>query len=617
MTGESVWNVTGDSKAGALTLDGSKVLSQNNATLTTNSLSMKNRSSLTGILTGATTMEMSGGSVWNVTGDSKAGALTLDGSEILSQNNATLTTNRLGLKNSSGLTGKLVSSASMDMSGGSVWNVTGDSAAGTMTVDGSEVNTQNGASLSADSLTLNNGSVFNGQAGTISSMAINSNSLWKMADSDDIGNLAMNNGTVDFGHDIAVNRSLTTSAFRTLTVDSLSGNGTFNMATDLAANTGDLLNVNGNATGSYTLAIKNTGAEPEKNGPALQVVHTGSGDAQFALAGGVVDAGVWEYDLAQRGNDWYLEQAASGDVTPSTNAILSMASAPQFIFNGELENLRQRKGELRDGPASEGGVWGRYLTNDTHISGAAGSAYRMEQNGMEFGSDKVIETSNGKWLLGAFVSYTDNNMKYDRGGNSSIASTSGGLYATWFAPGGLYVDGVVKANRFKNKLQAQMSDGTGTSGNYDQTGFGGSLEAGWTLSLADNYWAEPYSRVTWFRAQSRNVSLDNGMTASLDADKSFQGELGINTGKTFAVRNMTLKPYLKLAIAREFIKHNNVNVNDSYDFNNDFSGNTGRYGAGLDMQISKTTSVYAEANYQNGNHVETPIMANAGFRISF
>ncbi|MCM7775081.1 autotransporter outer membrane beta-barrel domain-containing protein, partial [Enterobacter asburiae] len=42
-----------------------------------------------------------------------------------------------------------------------------------------------------------------------------------------------------------------------------------------------------------------------------------------------------------------------------------------------------------------------------------------------------------------------------------------------------------------------------------------------------------------------------------------------------------------------------------------------RYGAGLDMQISKTTSVYAEANYQNGNHVETPIMANAGFRINF
>ncbi|MCM7775086.1 hypothetical protein M8S83_23665, partial [Enterobacter asburiae] len=57
MTGGSVWNVTGDSKAGALALDGSKILSQNNGTLTADSLNMKNRSALTGILTGATTMD--------------------------------------------------------------------------------------------------------------------------------------------------------------------------------------------------------------------------------------------------------------------------------------------------------------------------------------------------------------------------------------------------------------------------------------------------------------------------------------------------------------------------------------------------------------------------------
>ncbi|MBW4201881.1 autotransporter outer membrane beta-barrel domain-containing protein [Enterobacter cloacae subsp. cloacae] len=514
--------------------------------------------------------------------------------------------------------GNMTNVSKLSLNNNSQWVMTENSDTGLLTADSSEITTQNGAALNADSVTLNNGSIFNGLAGNIQQMAINSGSLWKMTDSESIGNLAMDNGTVDFGHGGASNRVLAAESFRTLNLSSLSGNGTFNMATDLAANTGDFLNVNGNATGAYTLAIKNTGAEPEQNGPALQVVHTGSGDALFQLAGGVVDAGVWEYDLVQHGTDWYLEQAGGGgNITPSTNAILSMASAPQFIFNGELANLRQRKGDLRDSAGSEGGLWGRYLTNTTHINGAAGSAYQMEQNGMEFGSDKVIETESGKWLLGAFASYTDNNMSYDRGGSSSIGSTSGGIYATWFAPNGLYVDSVLKANRFNNKLHAQMSDGSSTAADYTQSGIGGAIEAGWTLPLADSYWVEPYSRVTIFRAQSKNVSLDNGMTAALDADKSLQGELGVNTGKTFFVNNMTLMPYLKLAIAREFIKHNNVNVNDVYDFNNDFSGNTGRYGAGLDMQVTKNASVYAEANYQNGNHVETPVMANAGFRISF
>ncbi|EHR8930760.1 autotransporter outer membrane beta-barrel domain-containing protein, partial [Escherichia coli] len=102
----------------------------------------------------------------------------------------------------------------------------------------------------------------------------------------------------------------------TLTAGSLSGNGTFRMNTDIAAHTGDLLNVKGNASGNFVLNIRNTGQEPASADSPLRVVHTGSGDARFTLNGGKVDAGTWEYYLNKENTDWYLKADVTDPVDP-------------------------------------------------------------------------------------------------------------------------------------------------------------------------------------------------------------------------------------------------------------------------------------------------------------
>ncbi|EKF0980777.1 autotransporter outer membrane beta-barrel domain-containing protein [Escherichia coli] len=498
------------------------------------------------------------------------------------------------------------------------------------------VTTQSGTTLTLDNGSILTGSVTGDNTGA-GDMTVRGASVWHLGGDSTVGALTLDNGTVDF-RPSATTRL--TQAFRpvSLVAESLSGNGTFRMNTDIASHTGDMLNVTGNASGNFVLDIRNTGLEPVSAGTPLQVVHTGSGDAAFSLNGGKVDAGTWEYYLNKENTDWYLKADSSQPgtdnpgtdnpgtdnpvppvrhTTKSADAVLDMATAPVYVFNSELQSLRFRHGDVMQNTRSPGGVWGRYTGSDTRISGGAGSGYSLTQSGMETGGDTVFDLNDSRLAVGAFVSYTDNSISHNRGGSSTVGSTGGGLYATWFNNDGYYVDGVIKVNRFRNELRTWMSDGTAVKGDYHQNGFGGSLEAGRTFSLNENTWIQPYLRSTAFRAESKDISLDNGMKAKAGTTKSLQGEVGVNLGMNLDVAGTVVRPYLTTAVSHEFSDNNRVRINASYNFTNDISGTTGKYGAGVSAQMTANAGVWAEASYQNGENTESPVTGSVGFRINF
>ncbi|HCO6969012.1 TPA: autotransporter outer membrane beta-barrel domain-containing protein [Escherichia coli] len=508
------------------------------------------------------------------------------------------------------------------------------------------VTTQSGTTLTLDNGSILTGSVTGDNTGA-GDMTVRGASVWHLGGDSTVGALTLDNGTVDF-RPSATTRL--TQAFRpvSLVAESLSGNGTFRMNTDIASHTGDMLNVTGNASGNFVLDIRNTGLEPVSAGTPLQVVHTGSGDAAFSLNGGKVDAGTWEYYLNKENTDWYLKADSSQPgtdnpgtdnpgtdnpgtdnpgtdnpvppvrhTTKSADAVLDMATAPVYVFNSELQSLRFRHGDVMQNTRSPGGVWGRYTGSDTRISGGAGSGYSLTQSGMETGGDTVFDLNDSRLAVGAFVSYTDNSISHNRGGSSTVGSTGGGLYATWFNNDGYYVDGVIKVNRFRNELRTWMSDGTAVKGDYHQNGFGGSLEAGRTFSLNENTWIQPYLRSTAFRAESKDISLDNGMKAKAGTTKSLQGEVGVNLGMNLDVAGTVVRPYLTTAVSHEFSDNNRVRINASYNFTNDISGTTGKYGAGVSAQLTANAGVWAEASYQNGENTESPVTGSVGFRINF
>ena len=507
------------------------------------------------------------------------------------------------------LTGSLSQNGGVFISSGGVLNMDNLQATADVTAQtGTILNLKNGSTLTGRILDDGTGG---------GEVTMTDSSVWNLSGDSVVGTLNMDGSTVKFHAGTVLPQAATT-----LTAGSLSGNGIFLMNTDIAAYSADLLNVTGNASGNFNLGIKNTGKEPVSVGAPLRVVHTGGGDAAFTLNGGKVDAGAWEYYLTREDTDWYLtpdipEEPDKRQTTASTDAVLSMASAPAYIFNSELQNLRFRHGEIAQHTPAPGGVWGRYIGSDSRISGAAGSAYKLRQSGFETGADKVFDLGDSSLAVGTFFSYTDNSIKHARGGKSKVDSTGGGLYATWFDNDGYYVDGVLKYNRFNNELRTWMSDGTAVKGDYSQNGFGGSLEAGRTFSLNENTWAQPYVRTTAFRADAKDISLNNGMKADIGAAKSLQAEAGVNLGMTLDVGGKEVKPYLSAAVSHEFSDNNKVRINDSYDFRNDISGTTGKYGLGVSAQLTPNAGVWAEARYENGKHTESPVTASVGFRFNF
>ena len=417
--------------------------------------------------------------------------------------------------------------------------------------------------------------------------------------------------------------------FNRLEIENLSGQGNFKMTTQLASSAGDFITVSQQATGQFGITVQDSGKEPLSPN-SLVLVHVNSGNAQFHLlnAGGVVDLGVYQYGLyGQEINgttDWYLATNAAGlpgttlnlavpVLSSAAQGVLNMATAPRHILNAELSTLRQRQGDLKTDAEGTVGVWARYLTDDSRLSDNKNVSFKNTLSGMEIGADKQLGLSRGNMLVGVFTGYSSSDVKatHSAGANGDIRSYSGGLYLTYLDQSGLYIDTILKANRFNNELNAQ-----GARAEYSQNALTTSLESGYQLPVYANLVLEPYGKVSYSRIGSADYTLSNGMAADVAKADSMQGELGTILAASYTLNQMAIKPYIKLAIAREFIKNNTVAIN-GIGFDNDFSGNVGKYGMGLDATVANNTSIFAEVDYLNGSKVETPVTANIGFRLRF
>lgn len=416
-----------------------------------------------------------------------------------------------------------------------------------------------------------------------------------------------------------------------LNIDELSGNQHFHFNTSIQDGRGDYLTIQ-KGSGQHQVSVADSGAEItspfDKNLDLITDVSKGS---EFELANisglniNAVDGGTYMYELKNRedanGQTWYLttKQDENGNeiTTPGVDAVLSLGSAAIFAFNNELNNLRFRKGTLKNNEGAAG-VWTRATGSKTNVA-TGNTHFDLEQIGTEVGIDKQIAVNkDGVAFVGGFASYGKADVKHDRGGTSNIDSYSFGVYGTYFHDSGLYLDGTLKYNRFANDLSAHSTNGQSITGDYNQNAWGGAVEGGFNTRLKHNTWVEPFVRLSYVQTQAKTLNLNNDMKADIGAQKSLASEVGIHLGKDFTVaNNSTLSPYIKAAWSHEFMDNNNVWVNDTNKFETNFSGDVAKLGLGLNAQINKTFSAFSEMNYVKGSKVETPIHANLGVRYNF
>ncbi|WP_444757103.1 autotransporter outer membrane beta-barrel domain-containing protein [Pseudomonas sp. A014] len=459
-------------------------------------------------------------------------------------------------------------------------------------------------------LALANHASLTGTITNASSLALDGTSIWTLTGDSSVDKLNLEGGTVNL-------RGVEGSAgLNRLELGELSGSGTFVLGADLSTGQGDLVDVSGKASGEHHLLVENTGTDPNAAVIDHQVVHTGEGStSQFDLIGGQVDFGTFAYELEQRGDDWFLVR--KGDTTtPGTRTVTGLFSAAPTVWYGEATTLRSRMGELRNGNTQSGG-WMRTYGNKYKVSAGAGAAYDQVQQGISFGADAPLPSSSGQWLLGVTGGYSRSDLDLSGGTSGKVDSFHIGVYSTWLADDGLYVDALIKANRFQNTSDVRMSDGRKAKGEYNNNGIGASVEVGKHIKLDDGWFVEPYTQVSTLWVDGASYNLDNGMRASAANADSLLGKVGSHVGRTFPLdKGGFVQPYVKVAAAHEFARNNQVKVNGN-KFDNDFSGSRIELGAGVAAQVTDTVQVNAGFDYMKGNNIEQPWGVNLGVRYNW
>lgn len=471
------------------------------------------------------------------------------------------------------------------------------------------------ASSNAD-VTLRNQATLTGNMSNVRSLGID-NATWVLSQlqSDGVKDLSLNGGRVVLNTDGTVS-----GGFKTLTVDSLSGNGVFVMKVDLAESEGDKLVVRNEANGNHQLSVSSTGSEPKDGAKPQLLVQTGGGSAQFGLQNDV-DRGAFVYTLEKGENDdnWYLVQKVDDGggpiVTPGARVVLGLFSAAPTVWYGELSSLRTRMGELRLGQGQ--GVWMRSYGNRFNTSAGSGVAYQQSQSGLSVGADGAVPGYDGRWLVGVMGGYSESDLSFSLGSSGEVKSYYVGAYTTWMSDAGYYVDGVIKYNRFDNRGDVIMSDGVRSKGSYDNSGLGASIEVGKHIKLDGGWYVEPFTQLSTLWVGSDSYSLDNGLRARSDGADSVLGKMGAQFGRNVQLEGgATVQPYVKAAAAHEFIKGNKVRVNDNR-FSNDLSGTRGEFAVGLAAQVSEVLQLHGEFQYSNGENIEQPYGVNLGLRYNF
>ncbi|MDH6168342.1 fibronectin-binding autotransporter adhesin [Variovorax boronicumulans] len=461
------------------------------------------------------------------------------------------------------------------------------------------------------------------------------------------------------------------TAGTTLTVNGnyAGNNGVLKLATVLNSGAGpsDRLVISGGAaSGKTSVQITNLGGLGARTtGNGIEVISARNGatttaqttkDA-FALSGGHIDAGAFEYrlhagDASGGGENWYLRTEA-GPGTPGTSpgtpgaglptyrAEASLfAALPNQLRQGNLGMLASRSQRIGDDdvrgsagatPGTDGNnrrAWGRLISTDMDIrqGGTVSPHSEGRVTGLQAGTD-LLATSD--WRAGIYVGQLDGDTRVsgfaggllnNATGRNDLRSQYLGLYGTYAIEDGFYADAVLQAGRHRYTVQPLLSAGVSGKGNSLLA----SIEVGKAFAIGASGWSvEPQLQLIHQRLRLDDVSIP-GALVQQDADSGWIGRAGVRIKGSFATGAGTLQPYARVNVYRSS-KGNDVarfvNAAAITPVGAPIGGTSTELAAGFTLSVSQRTSIYGELGKQwaagGDARVGSSINAAAGVRVKW
>lgn len=306
----------------------------------------------------------------------------------------------------------------------------------------------------------------------------------------------------------------------------------------------------------------------------------------------------------------------SGILTAPVLAVLGTASAPQGIWQAEMNALSKRMGELRLTPAA-GGVWARSFAQRQRLDNQVVDRFTQTVGGIEIGADTALPAAEGRWHVGAVAGYSRARRKLAHSARGNSDSLHVGAYATYIGDGGFYLDGIVRVNRYEHDFKADGQRGARVTGKYRANGIGLSLETGRRFTWAGDWFVEPQVEVALFRSGGADYTASNGVRVDVASTKSLLGRAGLQVGRKLDLGNGKLvQPYAKLSWLQEFDGVGKVRTNDiGHDVK--LRGGRAELDLGVAAALGRHSSLFASYEYSKGSRLTIPWSFHVGYRYAW
>lgn len=299
-----------------------------------------------------------------------------------------------------------------------------------------------------------------------------------------------------------------------------------------------------------------------------------------------------------------------GEVTQTENAKLSafgsVAALTAFQWRHDMNDLTKRMGELRSSP--EGiGAWVRLYGSEQEYGA---QNVETKNTSIQVGSDFDV---GGGWKVGAAFTYTDGDASYAEGSADNKAYGLG-VYGTWLAENGQFVDLIAKFSRLNTDFELN-----GMNGGFDNNAYSVSAEYGWHLRLGQNGFVEPQAELTYGQVLGATFTTGNNVKVEQEDFDSLIGRIGMRGGFHFPKEKGVI--YARASVLHDFKGESEAVASLVTDasvrsgIKDDLGGTWCEFGVGANFNVTDNAYAYVDLEKTAGGEVKENWRWNAGVRL--